>query len=142
MSGMFFLLVNELGHIVENRVTQLALWKTIEAQPEVTLLCPQKPIRTYRQGDTMHVVTESGQAYQGKLLIAADGGQSMVRQQFGIGVNRAQYQQACLVASVNTQASKTLHGSGLRQRDPRHFYHYQGSMGRWFGIIRLMKLGV
>lgn len=95
--------LNELGHIVENRVTQLALWKTIEAQPEVTLLCPQKPIRTYRQGGTMHVVTESGQTYQGKLLIAADGGQSMVRQQFGIGVNRAQYQQACLVASVNTQ---------------------------------------
>ena len=93
----------ELGHIAENRVTQLALWQAITDMPEVTLLSPQKPVRTYRVGDQVHVVTESGEEYTGKLLVAADGGNSMVRQQFGIGVNRSQYEQACLVASVNTQ---------------------------------------
>ena len=30
----------DLGHIVENRVTQLALWERLEAADEVTLLCP------------------------------------------------------------------------------------------------------
>ena len=94
---------NELGHIVENRVTQLALWQALQDMPLVTMLCPQKPVRTYRLGDQVHVVTEAGDEYTGKLLVAADGGNSMVRQQFGIGVNRSQYQQACLVVSVNTE---------------------------------------
>ena len=93
---------SELGHIVENRVTQLALWQTIADMPEVTVLCPEKPVKTYRQGDQVFVHTEAGETYTGKLLVAADGGPSMVRQQFGIGVNRGQYEQACLVVSVNT----------------------------------------
>jgi len=32
----------DLGHIVENRVTQLALWERLEAEPEVSLLCPAR----------------------------------------------------------------------------------------------------
>ena len=94
---------SELGHIVENRVTQLALWQVLDEMPEVTLLCPQKPLKTYRKNATMYVETESGETFTGKLLVAADGGQSMVRQAFGIGVNRSQYQQACLVVGVNTE---------------------------------------
>ncbi|MDP6969892.1 MAG: FAD-dependent monooxygenase [Gammaproteobacteria bacterium] len=94
---------SELGHIVENRVTQLALWQALEEIPEVTLFCPQKPVTTYRKDNLMHLLTDTGEMFTGKLLVAADGGQSMVREQFGIGVNRSQYQQACLVASVNTE---------------------------------------
>ncbi len=93
----------ELGHIVENRVTQAALWQVLESQANVSLLCPQKPVKTYRKDGIMHVETQTGECFTGKLLVAADGGQSMVRQQFGIGVNRSQYEQACLVASVATQ---------------------------------------
>lgn len=93
----------ELGHIVENRVTQFALWQALEGIDNVTLLCPQKPVKTYRKDGVMHVETETGELFSSKLLVAADGGQSMVRQQFGIGVTRSQYQQACLVASVDTQ---------------------------------------
>ena len=92
----------ELGHIVENRVTQFALWQVLQGLDNVSLLCPQKPVKTYRKDDLMHVETEVGECFTGKLLVAADGGQSMVRQQFGIGVTRSQYQQACLVASVDT----------------------------------------
>jgi 2-octaprenyl-3-methyl-6-methoxy-1,4-benzoquinol hydroxylase len=93
---------SELGHIVENRVTQSALWQALEGLDNVSLLCPQKPVKTYRKDELMYVETESGDVFTGKLLVAADGGQSMVRQQFGIGVTRSQYQQACLVASVDT----------------------------------------
>ena len=32
----------DLGHIVENRVTQLALWERLERLPEVDRLCPAK----------------------------------------------------------------------------------------------------
>jgi len=93
---------SELGHIVENRVTQLALWQVLEEMPEVTIFCPQKPLHAYRKDGVMHLSTDLGDEFTGKLLVAADGGQSMVREKFGIGVNRSQYQQACLVASVNT----------------------------------------
>ena len=32
----------DLGHIVENRVTQLALWERLEATADVTLSCPAR----------------------------------------------------------------------------------------------------
>lgn len=138
----------ELGHIVENRLTQLALWQAIAEMPEVTLLSPQKPVRTYRSGDQVHLITESGEAYTGKLLVAADGGNSMVRQQFGIGVNRSQYEQACLVASVNTQlGQQDITWQRFTATGPQAFLPLPGQHGSvvWYHhadeVRRLHKLG-
>jgi len=51
----------------------------------------------------MRIDLDTGQSISARLVVGADGAQSKVRQGFGVGVNRGQYQQACLVASVNTQ---------------------------------------
>ncbi|MCX7087936.1 MAG: FAD-dependent monooxygenase [Methylococcales bacterium] len=96
----------ELGYIVENRVTQLALLERLAAFKNITLFCPvsiQKidynPLST---GDTASIELSDGRCLSTKLLVAADGGQSRVRQVVGLGVNSRDYQQHALVLYVET----------------------------------------
>ena len=95
--------VAELGHIVENRLVQLSLWQALQSNDNVKIICPASPEHFHRDGKTMRIDLDTGQSISARLVVGADGAQSKVRQGFGVGVNRGQYQQACLVASVNTQ---------------------------------------
>jgi 2-octaprenyl-3-methyl-6-methoxy-1,4-benzoquinol hydroxylase len=95
--------VPELGHIVENRLVQLSLWQALEGCDNVDLICPASPQQFHREGSTTTIDLDTGQSLSARLVVGADGAQSKVRLGFGVGVNRGQYQQACLVASVNTQ---------------------------------------
>tara|TARA_B100000787_G_scaffold74990_1_gene55254 strand:- start:1095 stop:2267 length:1173 start_codon:yes stop_codon:yes gene_type:complete len=95
--------VAELGHIVENRLVQLSLWQALQSNDNVKIICPASPEHFHRDGKAMRIDLDTGQSISARLVVGADGAQSKVRQGFGVGVNRGQYQQACLVASVNTQ---------------------------------------
>lgn len=96
----------ELGYIVENRITQIALLERLAAFENVTLLCPAA-IQTIRYTPehpdySSQIVLSEGKTLSAKLLVAADGGQSKVRQITGIGVNSRDYQQQALVLYVET----------------------------------------
>lgn len=95
--------VTELGHIVENRLVQLSLWQSLQSKDNVKVICPASPKTLHHVGRVTHIELDNGVSLTARLVVGADGAQSKVRQAFGIGVNRGQYQQACLVASVNTQ---------------------------------------
>lgn len=95
--------VTELGHIVENRLVQLSLWQALEADQQVEVICPAEPVNFTRNGKLVRIELNTGASISARLVVGADGANSKVRQAFGVGVNRGQYQQACLVASVNTQ---------------------------------------
>lgn len=96
----------ELGHIVENRVTQLALLERVSAFDNVTLLCPhtiQNIAYNPANPTAASTVTLSdGRQLTAELLVAADGGQSRVRQVVGLGVHSRDYQQQALVLYVET----------------------------------------
>ena len=93
----------ELGFIVENRLLQIALWKTLEALPQVHIHCPSECSEFQRVDDKIEILSADGQRFSGRLLIGADGANSAVRQAFGVGVRGARYRQSCLVASVTTE---------------------------------------
>ena len=93
----------DLGHIVENRLVQHGLWQALQSNDNVKIICPASPEHFHRDGKAMRIDLDTGQSISARLVVGADGAQSKVRQSFGVGVNRGQYQQACLVASVNTQ---------------------------------------
>lgn len=94
---------SELGHIVENRLVQLSLWQALSRYENVSFICPATPVAFEQHHQMSRVTLDNGQQLSAKLIVGADGPQSKVRQSFGIGVNRGQYQQACLVASVDTK---------------------------------------
>lgn len=92
----------ELGHIVENRVLQLALLDTIKAADTVDYLCPAS-LLSYRQ-DGNRVQCELGdRQVSTRLLVGADGGRSTVRELAGIEVERFSYPHHALVATVETE---------------------------------------
>lgn len=94
---------DHLGHIVENRVIQLALLEQLQQLGNVDLICPaQIESLDYAPGASI-VTLADGQQLLAKLMVAADGAQSQVRQQAGIGVHSWDYEQHALVASVTTE---------------------------------------
>jgi 2-octaprenyl-3-methyl-6-methoxy-1,4-benzoquinol hydroxylase len=92
-----------LGYIVENRITQLALLDRLQAFDNIELICPVgiKKI-LYATGQTSEVELENGRVLSAKLIVAADGGQSRVRQTVGLGVTSWDYKQHALVIYIET----------------------------------------
>lgn len=91
---------SHLGHIVENNLLQLALWQQFGAN--VRLFCPSSVTALTQIADSAMLTLDSGEQLNSALVIAADGGNSQLRQLAGIGTNGWQYSQACLVALINT----------------------------------------
>ena len=93
----------ELGYIVENRVTQLALLERLQAFDNIELICPVSIKKiNYVAGKPGEVELEDGRILSANVLVAADGGQSRVRQTAGLGVTSWDYKQHALVIYIET----------------------------------------
>jgi 3-demethoxyubiquinol 3-hydroxylase len=91
---------SHLGHIVENNLLQLALWQ--QFSNNISLFCPASVTALEQTSASATLTLDNGERLGSKLVIAADGANSQLRQLAGIGTNGWQYQQACLVALINT----------------------------------------
>ncbi len=96
--------INEsvLGYIVENRVIQLALLDRIPAFSNVELFCPASTRSIDYDPNGSTVALDDGRTLSSRLMIAADGGFSRVRQVAGMGVSHWDYEQQALVLTVET----------------------------------------
>jgi 2-octaprenylphenol hydroxylase len=90
----------DLGHIVENRVTQLALWERLEQAPDLTLVCPAAIAGMERTGAGTRLMLADGRALEARLLVGADGRDSLVRELAGIPTQGWEYDQRAIVATV------------------------------------------
>jgi len=104
--------VDALGHIVENRVVQLALLDCIKRSEQVDFLCPLHILSYTSHPDhlSLSVSAEDNnndqRALTTRLLVGADGARSSVRQLAGIEMKRDAYEHHALVATVETEASQ------------------------------------
>lgn len=92
----------ELGYIVENRITQLALLDRLPAFDNIEVMMPQTISKISYNGRDSEVALADGRVLRAKLLVAADGGQSRVRQTVGLGVTSWDYNQHALVIYIET----------------------------------------
>jgi 2-octaprenyl-3-methyl-6-methoxy-1,4-benzoquinol hydroxylase len=94
----------ELGHIVENRVLQLALLDVIKAADSVDYRCPTSLVSYHGSAEHISCELSAGQGViTTRLLVGADGARSTVRDLAGIGVDRSPYPHHALVATVATE---------------------------------------
>jgi 2-octaprenyl-3-methyl-6-methoxy-1,4-benzoquinol hydroxylase len=93
---------SELGFIVENRITQLALLDRLPDFSNVQIFMPASINKIDYNSECSEITLADGQVLQGKVLVAADGGHSKVRQAVGLGVTSWDYNQHALVIYVET----------------------------------------
>lgn len=96
---------NELGHLVENRVTVAALWDVLDTLPSVHCITPAKVADMQLTDHGRQVSLEDGRCLAANLVIAADGRESALRKLAGIDVTGWDYDQDGLVATVTTEKS-------------------------------------
>ena len=92
-----------LGHIVENHVTQSALWHAMQALDNIQIICPDKVVAVNRDEAGSSVTLQSGKQLQASLVVVADGKKSAVRDLLGIDTQGWLYDQHALVATVTTE---------------------------------------
>ncbi len=96
----------ELGFMVENRILQLALWQRLTDDANVRCYAPARLRTMQRNGDLWQLSLESSETITTRLVVAADGAESQVRKLLGIGVSGWQYRHACLLATVECDATQ------------------------------------
>lgn len=98
----------QLGHIVENRLLQLALWKKVNTHTNIDLFCPYNLVNLSQEESqvnlTLKNITSSTETtITTKLVIAADGANSQVRKMVDIGLTAWDYQQSAMLINVKTE---------------------------------------
>lgn len=100
------------GYIIENNVIQSALMNKITQYSNMTYLAGQSLASFKSYEDRAEMTLQNGQVIGCRLAVGADGSASWLRHQAGITLNKQDYQQSALVASVKTEKP---HGEAARQ---------------------------
>ncbi len=120
----------ELGHIVENRIVQLALLERINDFDNVELIAPVNIESVNYQRDNSRIELSDGRRITAKVLVGADGGGSRVRQTVGLGVHSWDYQQQALVVYVKTDyQQQDITWQHFVSSGPQAFLPLTGSYG-------------
>lgn len=91
--------VSHLGHIVENRIIQLALHKTCANLPNIHCFW-QQDIKSIQLHPGVKVVLANEQIIEAKIIVGADGVNSQVRLSANIGVQGWQYTQHAMGVNI------------------------------------------
>jgi 2-octaprenyl-6-methoxyphenol hydroxylase len=89
-----------LGHIAENRHIRAALYKTVEASPNLELMAPATVTSVRMEAGGTVARLKDGEEISAALVIAADGRDSALRTQMGMQVIGWSYPQTGIVATV------------------------------------------
>ena len=113
---------SHLGHIVENSVTQAALWQAASTQPNITLMPGIAVTNLIQNHDHAQLDLDNATAITATLVVGADGAQSRMRDLAGIGVTRSQYDQQAMIMSVRYRgAVEDITWQGFLPSGPRAF---------------------
>ncbi|MEB5973070.1 FAD-dependent 2-octaprenylphenol hydroxylase [Pantoea dispersa] len=111
--------LSHLGHIIENEVIHSALWQRASQCSDVTLIAPAQ-LQQVAFGDNEAFITlQDGSMMSARLLIAADGANSWLRDKADIPITFWDYEHHALVANIRTDmphdaiARQVFHGDGI-----------------------------
>ncbi len=91
--------VPELGWILESSLMACELWESVRRQSNLTLFCPDAPAALVVNEDEAVLDLASGEQLRARLLVAADGRDSWVRQAVGLQAVNTPYGDKGVVAN-------------------------------------------
>jgi 2-octaprenyl-6-methoxyphenol hydroxylase len=98
--------VPSLGYLVENRALGGALWAALKEAPRLRCLAPAKLESLSQTGEHRVVEVEAGEGryrIRARLLVAADGVHSRVREELGIQARANDYGQSAIILNCLTE---------------------------------------
>ncbi|KAJ9431972.1 MULTISPECIES: FAD-dependent 2-octaprenylphenol hydroxylase [Pantoea] len=111
--------LSHLGHIIENEVIHSALWQRASQSSDITLFAPAQ-LKQVAFGDNEAFITlQDGSMMSARLLVAADGANSWLRDKADIPLTFWDYEHHALVANIRTDmphdaiARQVFHGDGI-----------------------------
>jgi 2-octaprenyl-6-methoxyphenol hydroxylase len=90
----------DLGGIIENTHLRAALLKALKSTPEISVFSPAQADILTRDGSGV-IADINGETVEAKLLVAADGRESVLRRRAGITSQRFDYDVAALVTILS-----------------------------------------
>lgn len=97
--------LGELAWIVESSLMHVELWESLRRQHNVTVFCPASPAALSMRPDAAELILDDGRRLRARLLVAADGARSWVREQAGIEARWSPYGELGLVANFMCERS-------------------------------------
>jgi len=91
-----------LGYIIENTVIQSTLEEKIRQYSQVELISSVKLTRFIEHEHAIELVADDKRVFMAKLVVAADGANSWLRSQAQIDLERFDYAEEAIVATVHT----------------------------------------
>jgi ubiquinone biosynthesis UbiH/UbiF/VisC/COQ6 family hydroxylase len=104
--------LRELAWIVESSLMQQELWETVKRQHNVTLLCPAEPSALSMDEDAARLTLADGRRLEARLIVAADGRDSWIRQAAAIDARNTPYGEKGVVA--NFRCEKPHHNTAIQ----------------------------
>jgi 2-octaprenyl-6-methoxyphenol hydroxylase len=95
-----------LGYVVPNRAIGASLWHALGGAAAVDVIAPARVTGSELAGDTRtvhYVVDDEAQSLAARLVVAADGVRSLVREQSGIDAEHLDYGQTAITAVLVAQ---------------------------------------
>lgn len=108
------------GHVIPNRAIGRALWNSLEAHGGVSLRVPARCEAVVDEGAAMRIELRSAagtETLRARLVVAADGAQSGLREQLGLEHHVEDYGQVALV--VNVATDRAHDGTAFERFTPR-----------------------
>ena len=93
-----------LGHIVENSLVVESLLAEVSKLANIDFLCPVSVAQYSQSESQVSVELSSGEQLVAPLLVAADGGNSSIREQFKFATREWDYGHSAIVATVQTES--------------------------------------
>ena len=126
----------QLGFIVENRVTQLGLLQAMKAYDCVELFSPVRIECINLSSGKPEITLTDGKHFSGNVLVGADGANSRVREAAALGLEQKDYEQKCLVATVEIEGGcQDITWQAFTPTGPEAFLPLPDIEGRSYGSV-------
>jgi 2-octaprenyl-6-methoxyphenol hydroxylase len=96
--------LDAMGYVLANRAIGRELWRRLKLAPAISLIEPARVLTLATQATFIELelqTREGSRALRARLVVAADGANSLVRSQAGIGASHRDYEQTAVVTSVS-----------------------------------------